>query len=200
MTTPQPSPILLARASMLASGVRTDSKMFALPIPAFEMLASLIFLQRVAPQAALTVMEQEGVAREKLPSVSALYQWQRDFSPFFAVFSLRAVREQANKVKEEMQRSPGEWAELVAQQIGQATFEMGLDPGCDPDVREKFTKLVIAFKAQKNEEARGGRDERKLKLLEDDRQAAKAEVNKAVAKGGLSPETAATIQQSLSLL
>lgn len=200
MTTPQLSPILEARALALVSGVRTDSRMYALPLPAFETLASLIFLERVAPQAALAVMEKEGMSREQLPGLSALYQWQRDFAPFYYLAARRFARGKANETEAEIRRNPSRWAEVIADQIGQQTFEMNLDPSADPEVKEKFTKLVIAFSKLESERDKGDRDERKLKLLEESAASAKAELTKVVNAGGLTPETQQQIQTALSLL
>ena len=77
---------------------------------------------------------------------------------------------------------------------------MNLNPGTDPEVKEKFVKLVIAFAKEKAEREKGERDERKLKLLEDAASQAKEQLNKVMSKGGLTPETQAQIQQALSLL
>jgi len=200
MSQPQPSPILEARRLALVSGVRTDSRMYALPEAAFEMLASLIFSDRAAPKAALAMMEAEGISRDQLPGLSALYQWQRDFAPFYYLASRRSARAVANETIAELRRNPSEWAEAIADQIGQETFEMNLNPGTDPEVKEKFVKLVIAFAKEKAEREKGERDERKLKLLEDAASQAKEQLTKVMAKGGLTPETQAQIQQALSLL
>ena len=200
MSTPQPSPILEARRLALVSGVRTDSRMYALPEAAFEMLASLIFSERAAPKAALALMELEGISRDQLPGLSALYQWQREFAPFYYLASRRSAREVADETIAELRRNPSEWSEAIADQIGQQTFEMNLNPGTDPEVKEKFVKLVIAFAKEKAERDKGDRDERKLRLLEESATQAKEQLNKVITKGGLTPETQAQIQQALSLL
>lgn len=196
----QTSPILEARELMLASGVRTDSRMFTLPLTAFETLASLVFCERVAPKVALAMVEKEGIPKSKLPGISAFYQWQRDFLPFYSACSRRAAVKFANEVADEAKKTPGEWNQAIADKLSQATFELLTDPNRDPKAVKNFVTGVLNFQKLDVQREQLAQAERKLKLLEDSAARAKAELTKVANAGGLSPETQQQIQQALSLL
>ena len=194
------SPFIEARELMLAAGVRTDSKMFALSLETFGTLCSLIFAERLAPKVALAMVEKDGIPRIKLPGLSALYQWQRDFSPFYSACSRRAAVRVANEVAEEAKRSPGEWQAAIADKLSQATFELLSDPNRDPETVKNFVTGVLNFGKLDVDREKLAQAERKLKLVEDSAAQAKAELTKIAASGGLTPETQAQIQTALSLL
>ncbi len=196
----QTSPILEARELMLASGVRTDSRMFTLPLTAFETLASLVFCERVAPKVALAMVEKDGIPKSKLPGISAFYQWQRDFLPFYSACSRRAAVKFANEVADEAKKTPGEWNQAIADKLSQATFELLTDPNRDPKAVKNFVTGVLNFQKLDVQREQLAQAERKLKLLEDSAARAKAELTKVANAGGLSPETQQQIQQALSLL
>ena len=200
MITAQTSPILEARALMLTSGIRTDSRMFQLPLETFETLASLIFCERVAPKVALAMIEKDGIPKAKLPGLSAFYQWQRDFLPFYSACSRKAAVRVANEVAEEAKRSPGEWNQAIADKLSQATFELLSDPNRDPKAVKNFVTGVLNFGKLDVQREQLAQAERKLKLAEDAALQAKDQLNKVITKGGLTPETQAQIQQALSLL
>ncbi|NBR90297.1 MAG: hypothetical protein EBS68_10345 [Rhodobacteraceae bacterium] len=169
MIATQLSPILEARALMLTSGVRTDSKMFNLPMETFETLVSLVFCERLAPKVALAMVEKEGMPKAKLPGLSAFYQWQRDFLPFYSACSRKAAVRTANEVAEEAKRSPGEWNQAIADKLSQATFELLSDPNRDPKAVKNFVTGVLNFGKLDVQREQLAQAERKLKLLETER-------------------------------
>lgn len=194
------SPFTEARELMLAAGVRTDSKMFALSPETFEMLCGLIFAERIAPKVALVMVEKDGIPRTKLPGLSALYQWQRDFSPFYAACSRRAAVRVANEVADEAKRSPGEWQAAIADKLSQATFELLSDPNRDPETVKNFVTGVLNFGKLDVDREKLAQAERKLKLEEAKSQAARTELEKAKAPGATDADRAAVIAKVWEML
>lgn len=198
--TPQTTPILEARELMLASGVRSDSLMFRLPVSTFETLASLIFCERVAPKAALALVEKEGIPRSKLPGLTAFYQWQRDFLPFYSACSRRAAVRVANEVAEEAKKTPGEWQAAIADKLSQATFELLSDPNRDPETVKNFVTGCLNFSKLDVDREKLAHAERKLRMLEDSAAQAKKALTDVAKGGGLSPEALREIERAAGLL
>ena len=197
---PQTSSLLEARAAMLAAGVRTDSRMFSLPLPVFEELAALVFRDRIAPKAALAMIEMEGTPRAALPSLSAFYSWQRDFTPYYGMLSRKQARQAANTVAEDARKSPAEWQAAIADQLGQATFDLMIDPNRDPEVVKNFVNGLLGFAKLDVDRGKLAQTDRRLKMEEAKTTKARTELEKANAPGATDEDRRAIVSRVWEML
>lgn len=108
----------------------------------------------------------------------------------------------ADQVAAELERNPGQLDRATIDLIRQRAFELSSNPQADPKAVASILSLVLKVRDQDQKDAALALDRRRLELLEAKEQAAQEAKSllQTVSRGGLTPETLATIERAAQLL
>lgn len=176
-----------ARQDMIAGGaLRVDSKMRNLSADHFEQVVEWL-LMPMAPERVVELCSKElHLPPAKVPSVSALYSFWRQFGPFWLRARRRMAAEAANQAGRDAEQYPVNWDKATEDAIKQLTHEIITTPGFNPKTAKAFITATLKLRDQ---DLAG----RKLKLMEQKLGEAKQLLEASKEKGSFTDEDRAAV-------
>ena len=177
---------------------RSDAKLLNLPEEQQAQLAEWL-LNGMPYHAAQAAVEKQFGLQVSIASFTGF--WNEVCQPALLARRARAVKT-SDTIAAEVDKNPGSFDKATLDAIKQKVLELSIDPRADSkDVASLFSLLLHARNLDQNDEKLSIAN-RRVNLLEAAAREAKEKLTKALtqAKGGLTPEGLAQIQEAAALL
>jgi hypothetical protein len=169
---------------------RCDAKVEALPTEQFDALCAWLFRENVSfdvAKARLAEKFQVAISR------NALSNWYQRECQARMIERIRSGRHISESIQADLKSAAPTVNDATLHLIGQKAFDLAVSES--PNVKDLalLTKLLLETRQQ-------DLDRRKLALLEEKANEAKAQLTELASKGGLSPETLQAIEAAAKIL